>query len=71
MSTKLHALVADECTPLIIRLSPGQSGDAPGGRDLLRRLKLFRRVATRYDKLDLIFLSLIHLDQIRDALHLL
>ena len=38
LSTKLHVLVADERTPLIIALSPGQTGDAPDGRELLRRL---------------------------------
>ncbi len=119
---------------MIIGLSPGQSGDAPAGRELLRRLgpvtggpalvmdradhgnetrqlardlgyhpvvpppsyrnptwtydrqlyrcrneverfccrlKRFRRIATRYDKLDLIFLSFIHLALIYDALQLL
>ena len=35
------------------------------------RLKRFRRIATRYDKLDLIFLSVIHLALIYDALQLL
>ena len=35
------------------------------------RLKRFRRIATRYDKLDLIFLSFIHLALIYDALQLL
>ncbi len=37
----LHAaqsLVADERTPVIIGRSPGQTGDAPAGRELLRRL---------------------------------
>lgn len=34
---KLHALVADERTALIIALTPGQASDAPAGRDLLRR----------------------------------
>ena len=130
----MHALVADERTALIIGLSPGQAGDAPVGRDLLRqlgpvsgdpalimdrayhgdqtrqlarelgyrpvvpppsyrnpswsydrdlyrrrneverffcRLKRFRRIATRYDKLDLIFLSFVHLALIWDALQLL
>ncbi len=38
LSSKLHALVADERTPLISGLSPGQTGDAPAGRDLLCRL---------------------------------
>ena len=32
------------------------------------RLKRFRRIATRYDKLDVIFLSLIYLVLIYDAL---
>ena len=32
------------------------------------RLKRFRRIATRYDKLDVIFLSLIYLALIYDAL---
>ena len=35
------------------------------------RIKRFRQIATRYDKLDLIFLSFIHLDLICDALQLL
>ena len=33
-----------------------------------RRLKGFRRIATRYDKLDIIFLAFIHLALIYDAL---
>ncbi len=33
-----------------------------------RRLKGFRRIATRYDKLDVIFLAFIHLALIYDAL---
>ena len=37
-TTKLHALVADDLTPLSLALSPGQDGDAPWGRALLRRL---------------------------------
>ncbi len=35
------------------------------------RLKRFRRVATRYDELDIIFLSFVHLALIWDALQLL
>ena len=31
-------IVADERTPLVLALSPGQAGDAPWGRALLRRL---------------------------------
>ncbi len=38
MTTKLHALVANDRIPLIIGLSPGQRHDAPCGRELLRRL---------------------------------
>lgn len=34
----MHALVADGHAALIIGLTPGQSGHAPAGRDLLRRL---------------------------------
>ena len=128
-TSSLAKLAADERTPLIIGVSPGQTGDAPADRDLLRRLgpvrgapalimdrayrgdqtrqlatdlgydpvvpppsnpswsydhvlyrrrneverfccrlKRFRRIATRYDKLDLIFLSFIHLALIYDAL---
>ena len=38
-TTKLHALVADDLTPLSLALSPTQDGgDAPRGRALLRRL---------------------------------
>ena len=37
-TTKLHALVADEPTPLSLALSPGQDGDAPWGCALLLRL---------------------------------
>ena len=37
----------------------------------LCRLKRFRRIATCYDKLDLIFLSFIHLALICEALQLL
>jgi len=131
-TTKLHALVADERTPLSLALSPGQAGDAPWGRELLRRqgapanrpalvmdrayadnatralalalgyqpvvpppsrrlrpwsydralyrrrnqverffrrLKRFRRIATRYDKLDILFLTMIQLAVIYDLLH--
>lgn len=35
---------------------------------LFRRLKGFRRVATRYEKLDVMFLAFIHLALIFDAL---
>ena len=35
-----------------------------------RRLKRFRRIATRYDKLDSVFLAFIHLALIYDALQL-
>ena len=35
-----------------------------------RRLKRFRRIATRYDKLDCVFLAFIHLALIYDALQL-
>ncbi len=38
LTTKLHALVANDRIPLIISLSPGQRHDAPCGRELLRRL---------------------------------
>ena len=38
LTTKLHALVANDRVPLIIGLSPGQRHDAPWGRELLRRL---------------------------------
>ncbi len=34
------------------------------------RLKRFRRIATRYDKLDCVFLAFIHLALIYDALQL-
>ena len=134
LSGKLHALVANDRTALSVELTAGRAGDAPAGRDLLRRfgpvsgdpalvmdrayhgdqtrqparelgyrsvvpplsyrnpswsydrvlyrrrnqverffrrLKRFRRVATRYDKLDLIFLSFVHLAMIWDALRVL
>ena len=38
LTTKLHALVANDRIPLLIGLSPGQRHDAPYGRELLRRL---------------------------------
>ena len=129
----MHALVAGERRPLILALSPGQAGDAPWGRELLRRLgarsdasallmdrayvgdetralarslgyepvvpphanrsdpwtydrvryrqrnevercfrrlKRFRRIATRYDKLDAVFLAFIHLAVVYDLLQL-
>ena len=37
---------------------------------LFRRLKHFRRIATRYDKLDVVFLAFIHLALAFDALHI-
>lgn len=37
LTSKLHAPVADERTPLGIGLSPDQTGDSPCGRELLRR----------------------------------
>ena len=36
LSNKFHALVANDRTALSIELTPGQAGDAPAGRDLLR-----------------------------------
>ena len=38
LTTKLHAVVRDDRLPLILALTPGQSGDAPGGRRLLEQL---------------------------------
>ncbi len=38
LTTKLHALVANDRVPLIIGLSAGQRHDAPCGRELLQRL---------------------------------
>jgi transposase len=38
LTTKLHAIVRDDRLPLVMALTPGQSGDAPGGRPLLERL---------------------------------
>ena len=35
---------------------------------LFRRLKAYRRICTRYDKLDLMFLAFVHLALIFDAL---
>ena len=127
-------MVANERTPLILALSPGQAGDAPWGRALLQQLgpqtgqpalimdrayegdetralaaalgyrpvvppktsriepwaydhvlyrrrneverffrwlKGFRRIATRYDKLDVILLAFVHVALTFDALQLL
>ena len=38
MTTKLHAIVRDDRLPLVMALTPGQSGDAPWGRHLLEQL---------------------------------
>jgi hypothetical protein len=37
-STKIHMVAADERRAVTFSLTPGQWGDAPAGRDLLRRL---------------------------------
>ncbi len=103
LSTKLHALVADERTALIMDRADHGNETRQLARDLgyrpvvpppsyrnptwtydrqlyrrrneverfFCRLKRFRRIATRYDKLDLILLSFIHLALIYDALQLL
>ena len=42
LTTKLHALVASDRTPVIISLSPGQRHDASCGRELLCPLALAR-----------------------------
>ena len=102
-SSKLHALVADACTALIMdradhgdqtRQLARELGDRPVvpppsyrnpswayDRTLDRRrnevdrcfgrLKRFRRIATLYDKLEVIFLSFIHHALIWDARQLL
>ena len=38
------------------------------GEKLFRRLKRFRRIFTRYDKLDVVFLSFVYFALIVDAL---
>ena len=38
LTTKLHVVAIDDCTPLALSLTPGQRGDAPEGRQLLGQL---------------------------------
>ena len=38
LTTKLHVVAIDDYTPLALSLTPGQSGDAPAGRQLLEQL---------------------------------
>ena len=130
-NTKIHMICTDENNPVIFSLSPGNSGDAPCGRELIkklgkqkkqryllmdkayegddtrflaqslnfkpivppksnrkspwnfdkvlyklrnnierlfRKIKRFRRIFTRYDKLDSIFLFFIYFAFIFDSL---
>jgi hypothetical protein len=46
LSTKVHALCASEIAALDIRVAAGQAGER-----LFNKIKPFRRVATRYEKL--------------------
>ena len=39
------------------------------GENLFQRMKVFRRVATRFDKLDCMFLGFDHLATIKKCLH--
>ena len=60
-------------------LSPGKAGDAPAGRALLHGLAVtahalpsdqggFRRIFSRFDKLDVMFMAFIHFALIVEAL---
>jgi len=39
MVTKIHMVAVDDRTALTFSLSPGQSGDVPEGRTLLKKLE--------------------------------
>lgn len=101
MTTKIHMVAADAKTAVTFSLSPGQAGDPPEGRKLLktlpvvppkcnrvnarerstelykkrnevgrlfRRLKGFRRIFSRFDKLDCVFMFFIHFALIADII---
>ena len=64
------------CRPKPIASTPGttttnSTDDATKGERFFRRLKGLRRIATRYDKLDVIFLAVIQVALIFDSLQLL
>jgi hypothetical protein len=44
-----------------VRVETVFSRDQRGLENLLQRMKVFRRVATRYDKLDITFLDFAHI----------
>src|SRR5680860_1094852 len=75
-TTKIHMVAADARTAITFALSPGQHHDAPAGRQLLRneierlfrRLKGFRRIFSRFDKLDVMFIAFINFALIVDGL---
>ena len=70
-------VAADAGTAVTFLLSPGQAHDAPEGREtykrrneierLFRRLKGFRRIFSRFEKLDAPFLSFVHFALTHDA----
>jgi hypothetical protein len=37
-NTKIHMICTDENNPVIFSLSPGNAGDAPFGRELIKKL---------------------------------
>lgn len=53
-STKIHQLVDGRGRPLVIAVTPGQAGDSPMLQPLLAH-KQWRGLATRYDKLAVVY----------------
>ena len=68
MNTKLHAIVDGLGNPVEFMLSAGNDHDSVHAVELLKlvecffqKLKWFRRIATRYDKLDASFLAFVYI----------
>ena len=58
LNTKIHAIVDGVGNSVAFLLSLGNDGDSTHAIELM---KLFRRVATRYDKLDKSFLAFVYM----------
>ncbi|MBR2002754.1 MAG: IS5 family transposase, partial [Thermoguttaceae bacterium] len=50
-TTKIHAIVAGPTTPVALKLSPGNVGDAPVGREILRNLNV-KRLKSKFVLMD-------------------
>ncbi|MBP3556349.1 MAG: IS5 family transposase, partial [Thermoguttaceae bacterium] len=50
-TTKIHAIVAGPTTPVALKLTPGNAGDAPVGREILRNLDV-KRLKSKFVLMD-------------------